>query len=194
MKRRRSMLGLVVCLVALTFASGCAELGEFVGAVLREADNNSNRPDNDASDSGSDDRGGTERERGSRRDGLTESGSAPRITLNKPSVSGMRVQIGGEANVRLREPFTWTWGDGSVTRDDFPAGHVYKRPGTYKIKVTARTTDGRKVAASREVSVGHTSSRSERGRVPERRDETGERERGRVPERRDESGERDRGR
>ena len=151
MKRWKQCLAVGGCVLTLTLAGGCAELGTFVGNVLRAAAQN--------------------KQSANQTPRTPSNPQQPVLTLVEQRVTGMHMRTSGKCNMKLKEPFTWDWGDGSITRDDFPAGHTYQRPGRYTVRVTATTMDGRQVTASTSVTIGQESGESigEYGRGGSRR-------------------------
>jgi hypothetical protein len=70
----------------------------------------------------------------------------PSLTLYNPEITGLNVLINGVANpgwsIVTITRIHCDWGDGSEEDINFPASHVYEKPGTYVITVTAYQSDG----------------------------------------------------
>ena len=70
----------------------------------------------------------------------------PSLTLYNPKITGLNVSIDGIANpgwsVVTLTRIHCNWGDGIEEDIHFPASHVYEKPGTYVITVTAYQSDG----------------------------------------------------
>ncbi|WP_202617268.1 PKD domain-containing protein [Candidatus Methanodesulfokora washburnensis] len=70
----------------------------------------------------------------------------PSLTLYNPKITGLNVSMDGIANpgwsIVTITRIHCNWGDGIEEDIHFPASHVYEKPGTYVITVTAYQSDG----------------------------------------------------
>jgi hypothetical protein len=71
------------------------------------------------------------------------------IHTNQPKTVTVYYSLSG---VKEKLPHTWNFGDG-FTCHCIHRTHIYKRHGTYKISITAKTTDGKTIRASQMVHV-----------------------------------------
>ena len=55
------------------------------------------------------------------------------------------VEINGRADRGVKR-IEWNWGDGTGGDGPFPARHRYAKPGSYRVRVTATTASGKKIA------------------------------------------------
>jgi hypothetical protein len=71
----------------------------------------------------------------------------PQLTIFSPSIVGETVTVNGVANSKAcqpepLQPFSFNWGDATVSMGWFPQGHTYNSPGSFEVCVTATDSFG----------------------------------------------------
>lgn len=71
----------------------------------------------------------------------------PQLTIFSPAITGRTVTINGVANSNAcqaapLQPFSFNWGDDTVSTGWFPQGHTYNSPGNFEACVTATDSFG----------------------------------------------------
>lgn len=81
----------------------------------------------------------------------------PQLTISTPTVAERTITVNGVANSNAcagpLQPFTFNWGDGTVTMGSFPQSHTYTSPGNFQLCVTATDSFGASTTKCESASV-----------------------------------------